>query len=141
MIKLPPHPQLPSQITVSLFFSVRWWCCLKWISLKIFKHEQNPPRQQITPLSPHLTRWYSVSLKNKIAANSQTQRRKIKGKIRALFSIEFSLTTLWLILNNHTLWPSISDSFHYLVLANPAIRETTLVQSKCNSPTHYTQLI
>ena len=111
--------KLPTLTTVTikndsaaLICSARWWCRLKWISLKSLHMNKTHPDNKSPLFSSHLTRWYSISLKNKIADNSQTQRRKGKGRMRVLFSTAgvLSLTTQWLLLNNHTLWPSISGS-------------------------------
>lgn len=144
VIKLPTSTTVTvKNYSVSLIFPARWWCCLKWISLKSLNMNKTHPDNKKLLFSSHLTRWYNISLKNKIADNSQTQRRTMRGRMRALFSIArvLTLTTLQLILNNHTLWPSISDFLHCWVFSIPAIRETTLVQIKCNLLTHYAYLI
>lgn len=79
--------------------------------IKIFTHEQNPPRQQISAL------FFSFDKVIQYLSKEQNCRqfadtKEIKQGKNEPFSTAgvLSLTMLRLLLNNHTLWPSISGS-------------------------------
>lgn len=114
VIKLPTLTTVTiKNYSVSLIFSARRWHCLQWISLKSLNTNKTHPDNKELLFSSHLTRGSSIiSLKNKIADNSQKSGKKRGGgallcKSQSVLSV---VATLGLILNNHTLWPTVSDS-------------------------------
>lgn len=81
--------------------------------LKIFKHEQNPPRQQRTALFFSSDKGIQYYLFKEQNCRQFTEIREERGggallcKSQSVLSV---VATLGLILNNHTLWPTVSDS-------------------------------